>query len=561
MKKLFLFAAMVALILNSCSNDEELGIPNESTGSAIEFRSLTDKATLKAATTDGDNILSLTVTGIKDSDGGYLFNGFGITRGESSNWAYTPLRYWPANDKVDFYAYSPTASKNVTTGTGLTDFTPGDLLTYTVPTIAINDAQEDFLIARITDQNESSGAVKLNFQHALSRVTFSAKTTQNNITYIITGVELMNLNSTAKIDLTHNDIPETGGYDYVAASQIPLVIWGNHSVPTSYSVDKGDAPIYMTTDYTSLLGVTNGLMVMPQTTELYNNGAVTTTPPANTDEFAIKVSYKAFVDDIYYAGSATTDAVKYFPVTISNTAITFEIGRQYNFYLTFGDEVGAPIEFEVEVSEWNNPTNVYLPNYGTKGYFPDVDFLDYLISAGAGHDSNGDSMLSYEELQNILEITVPANTSDLTGIELMPNLVTINFTGVELPTLPDYPGLANITTISIGGSSGGVDTAAEIDKLSKLVNLQKVTLATGNVRYDLSGNPKVNDIRFAGNYIKVNIEGTYTYDDIMSDADPTSIPEGKVNLAGTSNGSSLFVQKVQIVLYYSGLNAADGTAW
>lgn len=497
MKKLLLFATTAALILSSCSNDDEIGTQTGgTTATAIEFRSLTDKST-KAAITDGDNILSFTVTGQKQSDKGHLFNGFGITRGEGSNWAYTPLRYWPAGDKVNFYAYSPTASRNIKAGEGLTgfDYSAPAAFTYTVPTIKENDAQEDFLIARLIDQDESVGSVKLNFQHALSRVKFFAKTTQKNITYIITGVELVNLNSTATMDLTSTDIPESGAFTYNTTT--PLLIWDGHTTPENYSVDMGKSPIYMTTDFSSVLGVTNALMVMPQTTSLYNAGKPGSTAP--TSEFAVKVSYKAFVDDIYYAGSATTSAVKYFPVPPTNTFtnFAFEIGRQYNFFLTFGDEVGDPIQFEVGVSEWDDNPGQLLPELTDYTSLLNpllVALLDATTTSGditiadgckitsmnytktaAG---NGDGKVSYNELGVLKSITFTGDVKHvehLKGFEYLYNLETLNFNAVgfenmNIGDLKIYP--MKLTTL-------GIRYGSKVDKLD-LSNLKQLTLDYGN---------------------------------------------------------------------------------
>lgn len=479
MKKLFLYATMLAFVLSSCSNDNELGTIEVDT-SAIEFRTLNEDKTTntRAAVTDKDNILSFTVTGQKQSDQGYLFNGFGVTRGESSNWAYSPLRYWPANDKVNFYAYSPTASRNIKTGEGLTDFdySASAPFTYTVPEIKKNDAQEDFLIARLLDQNEAVGTVNLNFQHALSRVTFSAKTTQKNVTYIITGVELVNLYPSATMDLTDTDIPQTGSFAY--STTTPLLIWDDHATAstsgkTTYSVDKGDAPIYMTTDFTSLLGVTNGLMVMPQTTTLYTGNGTEAQAPATTgtyaNQFAIKVAYKAFVDDIYYAGTATTDAVKYFPVKTINSFpnFVFEIGRQYNFFLTFGDEVGKDIKFEVGVSDWDNSTSIFLPEI--------ADYSSLLSEQIKKAINKTSGPITYADLAAVKAIKfgggtgdVPiASIDDLDGLEYLFALESITIENLsDIPSMILSATHVNLTTINF--SYGATIKSGNVLDISKL---------------------------------------------------------------------------------------------
>lgn len=263
MKKLFLFVTAIALTLASCSNDKEVETPFTDNSGVIEFRTLTDKESksghTRAAITDETNILSFTVTGIKKegvNDDGYLFNGFGITRGEDNSWDYTPKRFWPKNRTVDFYAYSPSSSRNVSTG--ITGYTGGSIA-YTVPKIEKTNAQEDFLVARLTNMDESKGAVKLNFHHALSRIMFFARTTQSNVIYTIDEIELINLYTSGELDLTDARIKETGSLNYSS----PLQPWAETGAKDNYTVDMGNSPIYLLTDYASVLGETNAIMVLP----------------------------------------------------------------------------------------------------------------------------------------------------------------------------------------------------------------------------------------------------------------------------------------------------------
>lgn len=409
MRKLSLLAAMAAVFtLVSCSNDLELDA-SQTDAREIGFRSFIDKGSATRSTiTDKENMLGFTVTGWWDRTGAgnisdaltnaneYMFNAFDISRRESSStigdWTYTPVRYWPSDDiiggGVSFFAYSPAASKSVTKG--LHNYI-GDAIGYTVPDplelISSNPdvyrakEQEDFLLARTEamDPKTDGTIVKLNFIHALSRVKFYARTTNTNLTYVIGAVELVGVNKSGKIDIDGNlptlkAIPTDGTFTYndIDPNSIPVVFWTNQTDPGSIGLDMGKSPINLLgvgsdNKYHSLHGDVNALMVMPQKTTL---GTIDPNDPANNTGFLIKVSYKAYLnnpDGTYFAGSKDKYEDVFFRVTDklrskdgNEEPFTFEIGRQYNFCIEFGSEAGDDISFDVEVKNWDLPTDVDL---------------------------------------------------------------------------------------------------------------------------------------------------------------------------------------------------------
>lgn len=587
MKKYLLVFTTIALLFGACSNDEELNLQEETGGTAIEFRSLTDKTTLlRAAITDETNIMSFTVTGWWDKTGGanygstnsadgvFLFDGFNIGRGEGdvNNWDYSPKRYWPAAGKgtVDFFAYSPASSRNLSVG--LENF-KGDAIKYTVPQISETGLQqEDFLLAKSTGLD--GGTVDLNFQHALSRVKFFARKTNANITYVIDSVKLINLASTAELDLidaTNNTagepFPDKTSLDYSGRTK-PLVIWkADNTSVTDYTVDMSGSPVYLKYDatpvYYSILGETGAVMVMPQQTKLAATG--TTAPTGGA--FAIAVSYKAYIGNFYYAGSATTSKTQYFavkdPAYGSDEPIAFEIGRQYNFYLTFGEEAGSAITFVVNVGNWSDATTdpIPVPNYATAQYFPDANFRAYLASAAAGFDTNEDGMLSYEELLGITALDIPDATTDLKGIELIPNLIEIT---INSATLPAIPVLEKITTLTLTSSTGVSDEATTM--IANLAGLKKITVPKNGKKYDFSMNTQINDVRISGNgdaNTHVNISGNYVFGNVISSDNPV-IGTGEINFRAnnTYGFHYLYVNKVQIAwTEYGTLKEGDYTAF
>lgn len=444
MKKILLIATTVSLLFASCSNDDviEAGTDNGNT-SEIGFRTLIDKDT-RASITTTDNITSFTVTAWWDkinakppvpvyggtaAEGAYLFNAYNIARGEDdgNKWDYNPKAYWPAAGKgtVDFFAYSPASSVNITDKKGIADFKGASTpIEYTVPAISEDGKQqEDFLVAKTLGL--SSGKVTLDFKHALSRVKFFARKGNPDVTYTIGKVELVNLASTANFNYTTID------------DDTESVKWTGHSAKnTSYTADMGDSPIMLSYDadptkYSSILGDVNAIMVMPQETELSITG--TTAPASN--KFAIAISYKAYIDDYYYAGKPNEWKTKYFAVPASTTSgsITFEFGKQYNFNLTFGDEVGDAVTFEVATSDWTDTTPEYVPELSDY-----TDLVTGFLKTGVTFTSSTtfppiSGKITKSDLLSVTEIMVKnsANPMDFTGIEYFENLETLDLDGVK----------------------------------------------------------------------------------------------------------------------------------
>lgn len=93
----------------------------------------------------------------------------------ASDWVYAPLRYWPLNGSLSFFAYAPHSSE---TGGALslsseTNAGP-PILTYTV---SDNVAQQFDLLAAtpVYATTDKSNKVHFEFNHALSRINFDAK--------------------------------------------------------------------------------------------------------------------------------------------------------------------------------------------------------------------------------------------------------------------------------------------------------------------------------------------------------------------------------------------------
>ncbi|GHT06239.1 hypothetical protein AGMMS49525_14330 [Bacteroidia bacterium] len=223
---------------------------------------------------------------------GYVLNGVTVTRGEedgagANNWDYFPKANWPARDSVDFFAYSPASSVNVTTGlkqapSVTTPPATGPEIEYTVPGWNGVDQQEDFMVTKSVDLTyTSSPSVQLNFKHALSRIVFKAQNQNKNKTYLIKELALSNLKSMGTLNILDSVPNAAEPFPHVSGAY--NVSWKSQSDSVTYKVDLGRTNVYVpystgtgSSDYTDVTNASNGLMVLPQKTVL---GAFTGSTP------------------------------------------------------------------------------------------------------------------------------------------------------------------------------------------------------------------------------------------------------------------------------------------
>ncbi len=194
MKRLFLFAAVTAVALSSCSKDEvtSTSMDNQAIGFGI-YTGVTTKgtevttATLGASGGVGFGVLgyyhqstsTTTAAWANSSTPNFMYNeqvkGDG---GDPVTWSYSPLKYWPNNtvDRVSFFAYAPyTEQTAATDGIELSGNTSEGIptLDYTVTA----DNIVDLVVAKPLynlDKSNYGTQVAFTFQHVLTRLNFSA---------------------------------------------------------------------------------------------------------------------------------------------------------------------------------------------------------------------------------------------------------------------------------------------------------------------------------------------------------------------------------------------------
>ena len=203
-KKFFMgIAAMAALTLVSCSSEDLNSFSdNSSKNEAISFDGYLGRS---AVAVNGSRGSVLDINALKGTDldkkGFGVFGYYNTTDHSSSpdqsfeanlfnnehvtclnggaDWTYSPLKYWPAQGHIDFYAYAPyETGKMLNKKTSATSTTTTPTFDFTVADNAAG--QTDLLWANAenkTKDNISStdNKVKFQFAHALSRLGYTVK--------------------------------------------------------------------------------------------------------------------------------------------------------------------------------------------------------------------------------------------------------------------------------------------------------------------------------------------------------------------------------------------------
>ncbi|GHT04117.1 hypothetical protein AGMMS49525_10110 [Bacteroidia bacterium] len=384
----FSLLGLVALS-SSCATDLYQNNPLQSSEREISFKTFADKQ-LRASVTTAGSMTSFTTSAWSHPDAavsaadpynGYVLNGVTVTRGEAdgagaNNWEYFPKASWPARDSVDFFAYSPASSVNVTAGlkrnTSTLPPVAGPEIQYTVQGWNGVDPQEDFMVTKSVDLTfASSPTVQLNFKHALSRIVFKAQNQNKNKTYVIKELALSNLKSKGTLNMLDSVPNGADSFDHTAGEY--NVSWKAQHDSVTYKVDLGDTYVLVpfgtaSTAYTDVTNASNGLMVLPQETVL---GAFT----GSTPEYGTVAEIAATPADASYL-YATVAEVDYLTNKTVNTrqvvfrlhdpankaqGIVFEAGRQYTFLLTLGLD-GEEIVFSIpDVTPFNITAEVNVP--------------------------------------------------------------------------------------------------------------------------------------------------------------------------------------------------------
>lgn len=391
MKKYYLLAAGLLLMLGSCSQDDIVDVNHD--GDEIQFTAITNSASRAGALYDSNNLPSAfnvsAISGGKNyiSDDVYEKNENGVWAGKS-----TP-RYWPeAEDAtVDFYARVGGDGKyvwNVEEGAASAKF-----VDYEVEGNVAS--QEDLLYAVTTGAKKTKTPVALNFRHALSQIVFQAKNSSQKIYVEIYGVRIDNVQNKGTFAFpnvtTTTQVKNPGNvvtdYDGENAGQ---GTWSDKGGRTSYTVEFTD-PIKLSSDGSNLDAVkpvtsdvpANAMVLLPQTTTAWDKAAAVTSSTGSCISVKCRVYNIAKGDGVY---SETNDEQLIWGSEDAKgawlaipAAFDWAQGKKYIYTLIFGKGGGGydpddpnpdpefvPITFNVTVDDFltggNTDVDVDLPS-------------------------------------------------------------------------------------------------------------------------------------------------------------------------------------------------------
>ena len=328
MKKLFL-VALAAVVLASCVQNEELAVAGSTT--AIAFGdSFVYNATKADPTTTTATIDNFDVWAFMDEVGGTVLTDEDVTKNASGAWGYQNLQYWAPNHTYYFAALSPANSANVTE-----DLAEGDAAKLGLGEITFTNVEgtEDLLYAKAKETTgtmaelaaEGMDPVKMQFQHLLSKVTFTFQNgfATNNMKVVVTNVR-MSAPKSATIDLAQAN--------YATAWEL-----GTEAIELAFGNAAGEQ-------------LAAGASASTVDTRL-------TIPASSAYEYTVTFNVEV------YSGSVLAFSETDKQATIKGYAL--EMGKAYNFTAVINaDSFGLqPIEFTAEVDEWSteNPGDVEIP--------------------------------------------------------------------------------------------------------------------------------------------------------------------------------------------------------
>lgn len=354
-------AAMAALTLVSCSSDDLDSLSdNSSKNEAISFDGYLGRSAVAVNGTRG----SVETKETLKTNGFAVFGKYTPTEGQpsdffdnqkvtysttTSKWTYTPLRYWPTNGKIDFFAYAPhKEGQKLKSNTTTFDFTVEPKAADQIDLLWANAA------GKITENFEGTTKEKVNFlfKHALSRLGYTVKLSGNyspdNATFTLKKITLAGspdetkeaFYKTGTIDLSKTDTKEnlsmtnkpTGLWTAATDNNKQNFTWFEGSYKVESSDPKHPTKLDPTTSQNKDYSDKDYLFVIPQ------DFSQTKTEGHDVDELYVIVEY----DVAYKSGTPTT--------TITNKVykklpIKFEQGKAYKLNLT----IGLPIEFDIDV--------------------------------------------------------------------------------------------------------------------------------------------------------------------------------------------------------------------
>ena len=225
MKKI-LFAALAALAITSCTQNEEIEAPAKK--AEIKFNTAVSKNS-RATTTQTADFKSFTAyaynyeqatwasaTALNTFFSNITYNLSGSTWTGTNTAGQDQTFYWPESDYVSFFAYSGDAV--------IWSDAKVENATITAPqlTYTVNDdvaQQKDIIVAELMNKQKSqnadpTGDITLTFKHALTKIGFKIKGEGTNVNYIVSSIRINAKNKgTYTYKATGTNTTDLGGWE------------------------------------------------------------------------------------------------------------------------------------------------------------------------------------------------------------------------------------------------------------------------------------------------------------------------------------------------------------
>ena len=230
-KNLFILAAALA-VCYSCSNDETVEV---NLGEAISFRPLVNNVTrAKDITANTLETTGFYVSARKHNTDAEYFTDAAYTScatvSGTKTWTCATKYYWPSDDsELDFYAYAPQATGQITAHTNYNTFT-------VQPSTTISE-QVDLIFANTNQKKKSTDntGVVLNFRHTGAKIVCQVKNTSTTMKFVVDGWKVGYLSPTGTFTFADAN---TDGNNTGSGKTLTYTQWGSlesKSVATEYT--------------------------------------------------------------------------------------------------------------------------------------------------------------------------------------------------------------------------------------------------------------------------------------------------------------------------------------
>lgn len=498
MKKLFV-VALAAMAMVSCVMNEE--VVEVKGGDAIAFAdAFLDNATRAAVDpsftpNQGENPLTgFNVWAFMDDVTGTVFEAEDVTKSGDA-WTYVNTQYWAPNHTYYFAALAPMDSANATV-TPSTDVDASKLGLGKVEFTNV-DGSEDLVYAKksvttAADINQQPAPVKLQFQHLLSKVKF---TFENGFT---------NENATLKITKIQMTAPKTGTIDLAVADYAKGWVLGADEAFAFGDLEVAELGIGAKAE-----SAMERLMI----------------PAAADHKYVITFTAKLYMGDVL---------AQTFEETTELTGIEFEMGKGYNLTAELnGGNLGLyPITFEVDVTEWDeytdvtvDPRVVYVSNF--------TEFQAALDNAAA---DKGCNIIFAKDIEG--DVTLLQKE----GVNLVIDGAEYKYDGV----------------ITVNGDARAKGQETVTFKNINFEASEKKTFISApskvNGRYNYSHNVTIEDCTFTGNYPTAEVgcaSFTGTYNLVVRNCEATGVHS---LVQAQSCDNTVLVENVKVLASKSGVS-------